>query len=73
MRLKFLQDILGTVCPTEDCYKINNSEKIPNKIIEFTIYDKDGSEKSSRKKDYTPEPEVPVPAPPPPQPKKKSK
>jgi hypothetical protein len=73
--IQFLQDILGTVCPTEDCYKINNSEKIPNKIIEFTVYDKDGTEKSSKKKEHTPDPEVPVPAPapPPPQHKKKSK
>jgi hypothetical protein len=70
--LNFLQDILGKVCPTEDCYKICNCEKIPNKIIEYTIYDKDGKEKTSRRVEASPEPEVPVPAPAPPsQPKKK--
>lgn len=73
--MQFLQDILGTVCPTEDCYKICNDEKIPNKIIEYTIYDKVGEEKTSKKVENTPEAEVslPAPAPPPTQPKKKNK
>lgn len=69
----FYQDILGTVCPTEDCYKFINEAKIPNKIIEYTVFGNDGEEKTYKKKENTPDPEVSTPAPPPPQPKKKPK
>jgi len=48
--------MLGTNCPTDGCYKMEEG-KVPYKIVEIFISDKNGKEKTTLIKKFVPVPE----------------